>query len=146
MKQLDNQANYHFNYSILINNSQDKVWSFLTNVERWSEWDTELKSASLMEEFSLGARGLLAPKKGPKLKFHISELIPNESYTFVTKLPIGTLEIKRIIEKIDNQIKFTDDIKFTGFLKRLFGLMLGSGFKSVLPEVMQNFKEIAEKE
>ncbi len=140
------QTNYHFQYSILVNNTQEKVWNFLTNVDRWKEWDTELKSSSLSENFGLGARGILTPKKGPKLKFHISELEHNKSYTFVTKMPVGTLEIKRTLKNKGNQIEFTDDIKFTGFLKRLFGLMLGGGFKSVLPDVMQNFKELAEQE
>ena len=140
------QTNYHFEYSILVNNSQQKVWDFLIDVERWKEWDTELENSTLLEKFSLGAKGVLTPKKGPKLKLHISELTPNKSYTFMTKMPVGTLEIKRTIENKGNQIEFTDDIKFTGFLKRVFGLMLGGGFKSVLPEVMQNFKELAEKE
>lgn len=146
MTSSNRQTNYHFQYSILINNSQQKVWNFLTNVSRWKEWDTELVASEISENFSLGAKGILTPKKGPKLKFHISELRPNKSYTFVTKMPVGTLEIKRTLEKKDNQIKFTDDIQFTGFLKRLFGLMLGNGFKSVLPEVLKNFKELAEKE
>ena len=89
---------------------------------------------------------MITPKKGPKLKFYISKLVPNTSYTFVTKMPFGSLEIKRTLEKKGHLIEFTDDIKFTGFLKRLFGIMLGNSFKSVLPEVMQNFKIIVEKE
>lgn len=140
------QSNYHFQYTVLVNNTQEKVWGFLTDVSRWKAWDTELLESNLSEEFDLGAKGELTPKKGPKLKFHISELIPGKSYTFVTKMPVGTLEIKRTLEKKGNAIEFTDDIKFTGFLKHIFGFMLGGGFKAVLPEVMNNFKKIAEKE
>ncbi|WP_299249000.1 SRPBCC family protein [uncultured Aquimarina sp.] len=140
------QTNHHFRYSILINNSQQKVWDYLTDVNRWKEWDTELIDSSLSEKFSLHAKGILTPKKGPKLKFHISELISNKSYTFVTKMPVGTLEIKRTLVNTGDQIEFTDDIRFTGFLKRIFGLILGSGFKTVLPEVMENFKRLAEQE
>ncbi|GAA3521476.1 hypothetical protein GCM10022393_39840 [Aquimarina addita] len=140
------QTNYHFQYSILINNSQQKVWEFLTNVNRWKEWDTELADSHLLRKFSLNAKGILKPKKGPTLKFYISELIVNKSYTFVTKMPIGTLEIKRILINKGNQIEFTDDVKFTGFLKRVFGCILGSGFRAVLPEVMKNFKMLAEQE
>lgn len=140
------QTNYHFQYTILVNNTQEKVWAFLADIERWKDWDTELIASSLSEKFGLGAKGELTPKKGPKLKFHISELIPNTSYTFVTKMPVGTLEIKRTLTKKGNSIEFTDDIKFTGFLRRVFGLMLGGGFKAVLPEVMENFKRIAEQE
>ncbi|MGD1947646.1 MAG: SRPBCC family protein [Croceivirga sp.] len=139
-------TNCNFQYSVLVNNSRQKVWNYLTNVSRWREWDTELVHSELSEDFALGAKGILMPKKGPQLKFYISELTQNKSYTFVTKMPLGTLEIKRTLEERDDQIQFTDDIRFTGFLKQLFGLMLGRGFKSVLPQVMRNFKELAEKE
>lgn len=88
----------------------------------------------------------MIPKKGPKLKFQITELIPNSSYTFVTKMPVGTLVIKRTLKQVGEQIEFTDEIRFTGLFKRLFGLLLGGGFKSVLPEVMKNFKTLAEQE
>ena len=130
----------------MINNSQQKVWAFLTDVNRWKEWDTELNESNLFDKFKLNGKGILTPKKGPKLKFQITEFIPNKSYTFVTKMPVGTLVIKRTLKQVGEQIEFTDDIKFTGFLKRLFGLLLGGGFKSVLPEVMNNFKELAEQE
>lgn len=140
------QTNYHFKYSVLINNSQEKVWDFLINVDRWKEWDTELVASSLLENFAVDAKGILTPRKGPKLKFHISEIVPGKSYTFVTKMPVGTLEIKRVLEKKGNQVEFTDDIRFTGFLKKVFGRMLGGSFKAVLPEVMENFKRLAEQE
>ena len=86
----------------------------------------------------------MQPKKGPKLKFYISEIIPNKSYTFNTIMPVGELVIKRSLVKENNEIQFTDDIKFTGFLKYIFGLMLGGEFRKVLPEVMLKFKNLAE--
>lgn len=140
------QSNYHFHYSILVNNSQEKVWDFLTQVEKWKEWDTEIIEAKIFGDFKTGSKGELIPKKGPKLKFQISEIIPNQSYTFKTKMPVGYLEIKRTLKPNGNLIEFMDDIQFTGFLKRIFGVMLGGGFKKVLPEVMENFKRLAEQE
>ena len=140
------QTNYHFKYSVLVNNTPQKVWEYLIDVSRWKEWDTELLDSEILEEFSLGAKGTLTPKKGPKLNFIISELNPITSYTFVTTMPLGKLVIKRTLKKREHQIEFTDDIRFTGVMKRLFGLVLGRGFKLVLPTVMRNFKEFAEKE
>ncbi|MEM8507763.1 MAG: SRPBCC family protein [Bacteroidota bacterium] len=146
MPSLESATNYHFQYAVLVNTTQEKAWDLLTDVSRWKEWDTELVDAELSGDFALGAKGVLRPKKGPRLRFHISELTATTSYTFVTKMPVGTLEIKRTLKNIENQVEFTDDIKFTGFLKQFFGRILGSGFKTVLPEVMNNFKKIAEKE
>jgi Polyketide cyclase / dehydrase and lipid transport len=139
------QSNYHFSFTIGVQAPQDSVWAVLTDVPTWHIWDTELKSAHLEGDFALGAKGVLTPKKGPELPFQISEIVPNQSYTFITKMPIGSLDIKRTLTHENGVTYFTDDIAFTGFMKHIFGLILGSGFRKILPEVMDNFKKIAEK-
>jgi Polyketide cyclase / dehydrase and lipid transport len=139
------QRNHHFNYTVAINNTVDKVWQILVDVALWHKWDTELKEANLEGDFVLNAKGTFIPKKGPKLKFYISEIISNKSYTFNTKMPIGELVIKRTLTAENEVVYFTDDIAFTGFLKFVFGIMLGGQFRKVLPEVMDNFKKLAEK-
>jgi uncharacterized protein affecting Mg2+/Co2+ transport len=145
MSTANKQSNYHFSFTIAIKNTQDNVWQALTDVPNWHIWDTELKEAYLNEPFALGAKGVMTPKKGPKLPFYISEMIPDQSYTVKTKMPVGTLDIKRTLRHENGTTYFTDDIAFTGFLKRFFGAMLGGGFRKILPEVMENFKKIAEK-
>lgn len=138
------ETNHHFSFTIGIENKQDKVWQILTDVPNWKHWDTELKEASLEGAFCLGAKGVLTPLKGPQLKFYISELVENQSYTFKTNMPLGWLEIKRTLKTENNVTYFTDDIAFTGLLKNFFGILLGRKFRKVLPEVMDNFKKLAE--
>lgn len=138
------QSNYHFSFTVSVNNSKAKVWETLFDVESWNVWDTELKFAKLNGEFKVGSKGILRPNKGPKLNFYISEIIPNETYTFKTKMPLGWLNIKRKLSEENGKILFTDDIQFTEILKHIFGLMLGKGFIKVLPGVMQKFKKLAE--
>ena len=138
------QSNHHFSFTISVNTTKAKVWQTLIDVQNWHEWDTELIEANLEGIFEKGAKGTMIPKTGPKLKFYISELIPNQSYTFNTIMPVGELVIKRSLTETNNEVHFTDDIAFTGFLKYVFGIMLGGQFRKVLPEVMNNFKRIAE--
>ncbi len=140
------QSNHHFSFTIGVNNTPNKVWQTLIDVPSWHIWDTELKAATLKGRFEVGAKGILTPKKGPKLLFYISEIIPNQSYTFKTKMPIGSLDIKRTLTVENGITYFTDDIAFKGFFKHIFGLILGNGFRKVLPEVMDNFKKLAEKQ
>jgi hypothetical protein len=59
-------------------------------------------------------------------------------------MPVGELVIKRTLKSENGQVYFTDDIRFMGWLKYVFGVMLGNKFKNVLPEVLQNFKRISE--
>jgi hypothetical protein len=139
------QSNYHFNFTVSVNNKIDKVWQTLIDVENWHKWDTELLEAKLNGDFAIGTKGILKPKTGPKLKFYISEIIPNQSYTFNTIMPVGELVIKRSLSMENDRVQFTDDIAFTGFLKVVFGFMLGGQFRRVLPEVMNKFKNLAER-
>ncbi len=138
------QSNHHFSFSILIDAPIEKVWETLIDVKNWKNWDTELKSAELNEPFLEGAKGTFVPLKGPKLDFFITNIIPNQTYTFKNKMPFGWLEITRTLTPISNKIQFNDDIKFIGISRKFFGFLLGGGFRKVLPEVMENFKKIAE--
>ena len=88
--------------------------------------------------------GQLIPDKGPKSKFIISELEPNKSYTFKTKIPFGWLIIKRTLKVSDGKTFFTHDVEFTGLLKKILGNKLGKNYRAVLPSVMNNIKQIAE--
>jgi hypothetical protein len=139
------QSNYHFSFTIPVNTTVQNVWQTLIDVQNWHQWDTELIEANLEGDFAVQAKGTLTPKSGPKLKFYISEIIPLQSYTFNTIMPVGELVIKRSLKVEDRVVYFTDDIAFTGFLKMVFGFMLGGQFRKVLPEVMNKFKEIAER-
>lgn len=139
------QSNHHFSFKVPINATVVQVWQKLIDVPTWSQWDTELIEANLEGDFVVGAKGILKPKTGPKLKFYISEIVPNQSYTFNTIMPIGELVIKRTVTVENSTVYFTDDIAFTGFLKYIFGFMLGGQFRKVLPKVMNTFKEMVEK-
>jgi hypothetical protein len=139
------QSNHHFSFTIPVNAPIQNVWQTLIDVQNWHQWDTELLEANLEGDFVVHAKGTLIPKSGPKLKFYISEIVSMQSYTFNTIMPVGELVIKRSL-KVENEVLyFTDDIAFTGFLKVIFGFMLGGQFRKVLPEVMNKFKEIAER-
>ncbi len=138
------QSNHHFSFKISINSTIEKVWEELIDVPKWHTWDTELIDATLEGHFMEGAQGIMIPKTGPKLKFYITAFSPHKSYTINTKMPIGELVIKRTIKSKNGKIAFTDDIEFTGFLKYIFGFMLGGKFRNILPEVLNNFKQIVE--
>jgi hypothetical protein len=138
------QSNSHFHFTVSVNNSIEKVWETLIDVPTWHLWDRELIEARLDGNLKVGAKGTMIPKKGPKLKFYVSEMTAYKSYTINTVMPVGELVIKRNLIKNDNQVEFTDEIQFTGFLKSLFGLMLGRQFRKVLPDVLEKFKSISE--
>lgn len=81
----------------MLDSPKDKVWGYLTHVEKWSEWDTEIAKSKLRGKFQLNAKGSFKPKGGPKLYFQITEVTTNISYTFKTKIPFCCLVVKRTL-------------------------------------------------
>lgn len=139
------QTNYHFSHTDSTTASSDKIWQVWTDVPNWKQWDKGLKEAFLDGEFVVGTKGKLIPDKGPKSKFVISELLPNKSYTFKTKIPFGWLIIKRTLEVKEGKTFFTHDVQFTGFLKKILGNKLGKNYRAMLPSVLSEIKLIAER-
>ncbi|HET8861212.1 SRPBCC family protein [Marivirga sp.] len=144
MKATAQQSNYHFSHTDSTKASSDKIWEVWTDVPNWKEWDKGLKEAMLEGDFVVGSKGKLIPDKGPKSKFVITELIPNKSYTFETKIPFGQLIIKRTLDQKDGLTYFTHDVEFTGILKKFLGKKLGKNYREMLPSVMNDIKLIAE--
>jgi hypothetical protein len=138
------QTNYHFSHTDSTSATSDKIWQVWTDVPNWKQWDKGLKEAILEGEFIVGSKGKLIPDKGPKSKFIISELEPNKSYTFKTKIPFGWLIIKRTLEVKEGKTYFTHDVEFTGILKKILGNKLGKNYRAMLPSVLTEIKQIAE--
>ena len=145
MKKIDQQPNHHFVAEIVIDAPLARTWEVLTNVADWPKWDTELKKAELHGAFEDGSTGTMWPKTGPKLSFYLKDIIENESYTVITNMPVGNLEMRRFLHGADGKTIFIDDIRFNGLMKYIFGLLLGRQFKKALPAVMQTFKQLAEQ-
>ncbi|MBI3218539.1 MAG: polyketide cyclase [Bacteroidetes bacterium] len=138
------QTNYHFSHTDSTSVTSDKIWEVWTDVPNWKQWDRGLKEAILDGEFIVGTKGKLIPDKGPKSRFVISELEPNKSYTFKTKIPFGWLIIKRTLVVKEGKTFFTHDVEFTGVLKRVLGNRLGKNYRAMLPSVLAEIKRIAE--
>jgi hypothetical protein len=139
------QTDYHFTHTDSTLVSSDKIWQVWTDVPNWKQWDKGLKEAKLEGDFALGTKGTLIPDKGPKSAFIISALVVNQAYTFKTKIPFGWLIIKRSLEVKQDKTYFTHDVEFTGFLKKMFGNSMGKKYRAMLPSVLSEIKQIAEK-
>jgi uncharacterized protein YndB with AHSA1/START domain len=134
-----------FDHTVETTAPPEKIWAAWTDVERWSQWDTELDSAFLDGSFALGAKGRVKPKRRPAARFSISELIPGESYTFTTHLPLCDLKVRRRLTRKDGGgAFFTHEVSFVGPLSSVFANLLGQRYREALLVVMENLRKIAE--
>jgi hypothetical protein len=134
-----------FAHTVETTAAAEEIWQIWTDVPGWKNWDTELKNAHLQAPFGKGARGIVFPVKGPRSGFEIIEVIGQKSYTFKTKLPLGALYVKRYLSAAEGKTTFTHQVWFTGLSKAIFARALGRKYQTVLPQVMENIRNLAEE-
>ncbi|WP_375444095.1 SRPBCC family protein [uncultured Fibrella sp.] len=139
------QSNTHFSHSVETAARPERIWQIWTDVPNWKKWDKGLKAAELNGPFATGTTGKLTPDKGPSSRFDLVEVAPGQSYTFRTKLPLGSLYVRRVLSQQNNRTVFTHEVWFKGLTKGIFGKVLGKNYRQILPEVMANIKTIAEQ-
>jgi hypothetical protein len=139
------QSNTHFSYTIETTAPPEAIWRIWTDVPNWKTWDDGLKTAELDGPFIANTKGALIPDKGPQSRFVLTEVVPGQTYTFRTKLPLGALYVKRLLSMQNGKTAFTHEVWFTGLTKGIFGRALGRNYRQILPGVMEKIRVLAEK-
>ena len=134
-----------FKHTLQTTSSPDKIWQIWTDVEHWPTWDSELLEASLDQPFQVGARGRLAPRRGPQSMFEISALDPGVCYRMTAYLPLARLQVERSLSSQIGLTTFTHEAWFDGPLGLLFDRLLGKTYQSALPQAMERLRQQAER-
>jgi len=136
--------NKHFWYSLETTASPETIWSIWTDVPNWKDWDTGLKDATIKDEFALGSKGVIISLENRKSKFKVVEFTQGNSYTYKTKLPLGSIYVKRYLTSENGKTVFTHEVWFKGLTGGIFAKSFGEKFRKMLPNVLGRIKEIAE--
>ncbi len=139
------QTDKHFWNTLQTTAEPEKIWDIWTDVPNWNTWDTGLKDASITGPFQLNAKGTIVSLKNRTSKFKVVHFEKGKSYTFKTRLPFSALYVKRYLEVRDGFTYFTHEVWFTGLTGGIFAKRFGPEFRRLLPEVMQNVQQSAEK-
>jgi len=145
IKAQETQTNKHFWYSAETTASPQKIWQVWTDVPNWAAWDSGLKSAKMDGLFKINAKGKITSLENRDSNFKIVEFEDGVSYTFKSQLPLASLYVKRYLKTEQNKTIFTHEVWFSGPLGGLFAKQFGPKFRTMLPEVLNKIKKIAEK-
>lgn len=137
-------SKHYFSASQSTTAKPEAIWNLWTDVSTWQEWDDGLKTAELDQTFVVGAKGKIISLNGQKARFEVVEVLPNQGYTFKTKLPLGSLWIRRSMEQNGAITTFKHEVWFQGITAGIFAKVMGKEFKQMLPKVLENIKQLAE--
>ena len=100
--------------------TKEQVYSFWVDVNNWTKWNDDIKSAELHGAFKEGNFFTLTLKNGQKVKIKLLKVEENKSFTDLTAFPLAKMYgIHEIIEK-DGKIELVATIKIEGFLSFLW--------------------------
>lgn len=137
-------TNKHFWHSVETSASPEVIWRIWTDVPNWKNWDTGLKDASMEGYFNLNSKGVITSLEDRKSKFKVVEYTEGQSYTYKTKLPLGSLYVKRYLTVKEGKTIYTHEVWFKGLNGGIFAKAFGEKFRKMLPDVLTRIKEIAE--
>ncbi len=132
-------------HTIATDVSRDSIWEIWTRVSAWPAWDHELEQVTLNGGFVTGSMGVIKPKKAPKANFVLVEVVPNQSFTVESQLPLTKLSFYHTLATADDgKTLLTHSVSLKGVLAPLFTLILSAKMRRGLPQAMQELLRAAQ--
>jgi hypothetical protein len=134
-----------FSAQINIKAMPEQIYVWYKNVSSWPIWDNDINSALLSNGLTLGAKGYLHPKKGPRINITITECTPNKSFTVQSKLPLCTMSFEHTLTENEHNTTVAHKVSFSGLLSPIFSFLIGRSIKKSLPNTLTTLKNTIEK-
>jgi hypothetical protein len=114
--------------------------------ESWTQWDTDTDWVKLDGPVAVGATGVLKPKGGPKTRFTVSALTPDQEYTDTSRMLGATLVFQHRAETVSGRTELEARVTLEGALARLWAAILGAGFAESVPAALNRLVELVESQ
>ncbi|MEK8028030.1 MAG: hypothetical protein RLY78_1360 [Pseudomonadota bacterium] len=135
----------HIESTLLIQAPAASVFALYADVARWTDWDPDVKSASLDGPFATGSTGVIVPHGGPKSKVVFDRVVPDRGFHVLCKLPLCRMRFEHELTPVGSGTQSTHRVVFEGPLAPLFGRLIGSGMRKTQPHALQSLKRVAEE-
>ena len=106
-----------FSFSLTIKASKEDVWSYYENIEKWYDWEEDLKNITLNDGFKM-----------PPMEYQLTLVKPFEEFWDKTETPFGDILFgHQIIDNNDGSVNIkhtvildSEDEQHLEFLKQVF--------------------------
>jgi Polyketide cyclase / dehydrase and lipid transport len=129
---------------ITINAPAFTIFALYADVANWNTWDPDTKSASLNGAFAVGTTGTLTPAQGRPVQIKLVEVTQDRSFTVVGAIPGFSMRFDHELTVRGDTTEAVHRVTFSGFLRFIFGPLVGSQVRKGLPKTMLSLKAKAE--
>lgn len=134
-------------HSVKTKARKEDIWPFYANLAVWPDWDEDIVYARIHEpnNFVCGAKGVIKPVGGPKVKFELSEVSNDKSFTVTSYLPLTKMIFAHHLkDNVDGTTTITHHIEMKGLTAPLFAFIIGRKIKANLPDAMNKLVKLTE--
>ncbi len=114
--------------------TKEQLWKLFANVNEWHHWDDEIEYARMDGRFEKGNVFFLKPKKGPKVKIELIEVVENKKFVDLTRFPLAKMYGEHTFEETSEGLKISTTMKVEGPLGFLWKKIVAEGIANGLPE------------
>jgi len=144
MKSINNNAPVKCSKTILINANPEKVWNALTNIDQWSNWQTDITKPKLNGE--LKPNSTFVWTSGGATIHSTLRTVDSFNHLGWTGKTLGLLAIHTwTIRKANNQTQVAVDESMEGLLAKLFKNMFNKNLDKSLQTWLDLLKRECEK-
>ena len=117
-----------FSFSLNIRATKEAVWAYYENIEKWYDWEEDLKNITLKGGFETGSYGTMELEGMPPMEYQLTLVKPLEEFWDKTATPFGDILFgHQIIDNNDGSINIkhtvileNEDEQHLDFLKHVF--------------------------
>lgn len=135
-----------FSISIDIAASPHRVWTVMSEVERWPEWTASVTSIKRLTPgpFAVGSKALIRQPKFPPALWVVTAIEPNRSFTWRSGAPGVYVFAHHSIEPTATGSRVTLSLRYNGWLGGLIGRMTAGITNRYLAMEANGLKQRAE--
>jgi uncharacterized protein YndB with AHSA1/START domain len=115
-----------YEHSVAIDAPRERIWSVLTDVERWPEWTASMTRVRYIsgDRIAVGSRAKIKQPRLPEVVWEVTEVVPGESFTWEARGPgAKTTAVHRLQPGGTGPVTVQLGIRQAGPLGSLVGLL-----------------------
>lgn len=125
--------------------SPAEVWRVWSDVNRWPEWNPDMKESRLDGPLQLGTTGMINTRSGGKHDVVVTHYAEGRSFELEsTALPGTKMAIRAIIAPLNDGSRITQGFEPRGLLAPIVGPMMGGSILKTFRSVLNGLKQKVE--
>lgn len=135
-----------YSEDVMTRATPEQIWEMWQDADSWPCWDSELEWVKLDGDFIVGTSGSMKPVSGPVVKFKLSHVVTNSSFSDIAQLPLTRLVFDHEYlhpQEEDSAAFIRHSVTMSGLLAPVFGRLIGSKIRSHLRQAMLELSQRA---